>query len=53
MGKRAFSVGETKGMRECKNACVCVCVCRNEIPRANSLGQGFTDTLVTFHNYVE
>lgn len=54
MGKQVFSVGETKGMRERERAStrmhVCMCV-RDTL--CEQPGQGFTDTLVTFHNYVE
>lgn len=54
MGKQVFSVGETKGMREREREpvreCMCVCV-RDTL--CEQPGQGFTDTLVTFHNYVE
>lgn len=50
MGKQVFSVGETKGMREPVHESVCVCE-RDTL--CEQPGQGFTDTLVTFHNYVE
>lgn len=52
MGKQVFSAGETKGMRARERASTRMCVCDRDT-LCEQPGQGFTDTLVTFHNYVE